>query len=144
MYQKNNNALAGTVIFLLLLLHLLTLPPQVIDQGINHPTEGDFYLLSHEGIQGTSRPCHYQVCASKLILIMLLVTMLLLLLLMFLLLRSCYCSSPANPTPAPTLECSYLRFYGTTATCPPITWKLSPTTYVTCMLGVRGEGGGAV
>jgi len=44
-YQKNNNALAGTV----------------VDHGINHPTEGDFYLLSHEGIQGTSRPCHYQV-----------------------------------------------------------------------------------
>jgi len=42
---KNGNALAGTV----------------IDQGINHPTEGDFYLLSHEGIQGTSRPCHYHV-----------------------------------------------------------------------------------
>ena len=43
---RNGNALAGTV----------------VDQGINHPTEGDFYLLSHEGIQGTSRPCHYQVC----------------------------------------------------------------------------------
>ena len=34
-YYKNGNALAGTV----------------VDQGINHPTEGDFYLLSHEGIQ---------------------------------------------------------------------------------------------
>ena len=43
-YRKGN-ALAGTL----------------VDQGINHPTEGDFYLLSHKGIQGTSRPCHYQV-----------------------------------------------------------------------------------
>ena len=34
-YDKNGNALAGTV----------------VDQGINHPTEGDYYLLSHEGIQ---------------------------------------------------------------------------------------------
>jgi len=42
---KNGNVLAGTV----------------VDQGINHPTEGDFYLVSHEGIQGTSRPCHYHV-----------------------------------------------------------------------------------
>jgi len=44
-YFKNGNVLAGTV----------------VDQGINHPTEGDFYLVSHEGIQGTSRPTHYQV-----------------------------------------------------------------------------------
>jgi len=42
---KNGNVHAGTV----------------VDQGINHPTEGDFYLVSHEGIQGTSRPTHYQV-----------------------------------------------------------------------------------
>ena len=42
---KNGNVLAGTV----------------VDQGINHPTEGDFYLVSHEAIQGTARPCHYQV-----------------------------------------------------------------------------------
>merc|ERR1712077_32782 len=49
-YQKSGNALAGTV----------------VDQGINHPTEGDFYLLSHEGIQGTSRPCHYQVSKEAL------------------------------------------------------------------------------
>ena len=41
----NGNALASTV----------------VDQDMNHPTEGDFYLLSHKGIQGTSRPCHYQV-----------------------------------------------------------------------------------
>ena len=43
--NMNGNALAGTV----------------VDQGINHPTEEDVYLLSHKGIQGTSRPCHYHV-----------------------------------------------------------------------------------
>ena len=41
---RSGNALSGTVVY----------------QGINHPTEGDFYLVSHEGIQGTSRHCHYQ------------------------------------------------------------------------------------
>ncbi|EUB58517.1 Protein argonaute-2 [Echinococcus granulosus] len=32
-----------------------------VDHVITHPTEFDFYLCSHAGIQGTSRPSHYHV-----------------------------------------------------------------------------------
>ncbi|KAG4996968.1 hypothetical protein JHK84_028001 [Glycine max] len=34
------------------------LPGTVVDSKICHPTEFDFYLCSHAGIQGTSRPAH--------------------------------------------------------------------------------------
>ncbi|XP_057955824.1 protein argonaute 5-like [Malania oleifera] len=37
------------------------LPGTVVDTRICHPTEFDFYLNSHAGIQGTSRPAHYHV-----------------------------------------------------------------------------------
>ncbi|TBU42174.1 argonaute-like protein [Dichomitus squalens] len=33
----------------------------VVDRDITHPTEFDFYLQSHAGILGTSRPAHYNV-----------------------------------------------------------------------------------
>ncbi|CAN0916560.1 Protein argonaute 5 [Linum grandiflorum] len=37
------------------------LPGTVVDTQICHPTQFDFYLNSHAGIQGTSRPAHYHV-----------------------------------------------------------------------------------
>ncbi|KAF9684816.1 hypothetical protein SADUNF_Sadunf04G0158000 [Salix dunnii] len=36
-------------------------PGTVVDTKICHPTEFDFFLNSHAGIQGTSRPTHYHV-----------------------------------------------------------------------------------
>jgi len=43
--DKSGNAPAGTV----------------VDTEICHPREFDFYLYSHAGLQGTSRPAHYHV-----------------------------------------------------------------------------------
>ncbi|QRW00817.1 protein argonaute 1 [Ceratobasidium sp. AG-Ba] len=43
--EKSENCLAGTV----------------IDSDITHPLEFDFFLLSHGGLIGTSRPAHYSV-----------------------------------------------------------------------------------
>ncbi|GJN24774.1 hypothetical protein PR202_gb12536 [Eleusine coracana subsp. coracana] len=37
------------------------LPGTVVDTSICHPSEFDFYLCSHAGITGTSRPAHYHV-----------------------------------------------------------------------------------
>ncbi|KAK1376356.1 hypothetical protein POM88_032549 [Heracleum sosnowskyi] len=37
------------------------LPGTVVDATICHPTEFDFYLCNHAGIQGTSCPTHYHV-----------------------------------------------------------------------------------
>nr|CAD1832378.1 unnamed protein product [Ananas comosus var. bracteatus] len=36
-------------------------PGTVVDTVITHPTEFDFYLCSHWGMKGTSRPTHYHV-----------------------------------------------------------------------------------
>ncbi|GMH17535.1 hypothetical protein Nepgr_019376 [Nepenthes gracilis] len=41
------------------------LPGTVVDSKICHPTEFDFYLCSHAGIKGTSRPAHYHVLLDE-------------------------------------------------------------------------------
>lgn len=40
-------------------------PGTVVDTKICHPTEFDFFLNSHAGIQGTSRPAHYHVLVDE-------------------------------------------------------------------------------
>ncbi|CAE6016796.1 unnamed protein product [Arabidopsis arenosa] len=40
-------------------------PGTVVDTTICHPNEFDFYLNSHAGIQGTSRPAHYHVLLDE-------------------------------------------------------------------------------
>ncbi|KAL2915988.1 hypothetical protein HK105_204412 [Polyrhizophydium stewartii] len=37
------------------------LPGTVVELGVTHPFEFDFYLCSHPGLQGTSKPTHYHV-----------------------------------------------------------------------------------
>ncbi|GBB99127.1 hypothetical protein RclHR1_03420010 [Rhizophagus clarus] len=41
------------------------LPGTVVDSDITHPFEFDFYLQSHAGLLGTSRPAHYYVLYDK-------------------------------------------------------------------------------
>lgn len=36
-------------------------PGTIVERDITHPTSYDFYLNSHNAIQGTARPVHYQV-----------------------------------------------------------------------------------
>lgn len=33
----------------------------IVDTDVTHPIDNDYYLLSHAGILGTSRPTHYVV-----------------------------------------------------------------------------------
>jgi eukaryotic translation initiation factor 2C len=37
------------------------LPGTIVETGITHPSEFDFYLCSHPGLQGTSKPTHYHI-----------------------------------------------------------------------------------
>ncbi|KAF9123989.1 hypothetical protein BGW39_008545 [Mortierella sp. 14UC] len=41
------------------------MPGTVVDTGIVHPFEFDFYLQSHAGLLGTSRPAHYNVLCDE-------------------------------------------------------------------------------
>ncbi len=47
--DRSENCLAGTA----------------VDRGVGHPTEFDFYLQSHGGLLGTSRPTHYSVSPNR-------------------------------------------------------------------------------
>jgi len=40
-------------------------PGTVVDRDISHPHEFDFYLVSHEGLQGTVKPTHYHVLLDE-------------------------------------------------------------------------------
>jgi len=40
-------------------------PGTVVDSNITHPSQFDYFLCSHFGIQGTSRPAHYHVLMDE-------------------------------------------------------------------------------
>ncbi|KAF9594712.1 hypothetical protein IFM89_034695 [Coptis chinensis] len=58
-FRKSNGFKPHRIIFYRLVL--LWKRGTVVDSMICHPSEFDFYLCSHAGIQGTSRPTHYHV-----------------------------------------------------------------------------------
>lgn len=41
------------------------LPGTLVESGVTHPYENDFYLCSHAAIKGTARPVHYQVLMNE-------------------------------------------------------------------------------
>jgi len=41
------------------------LPGIVVETGITHPTDYDFFLLTHAGIKGVSRPCYYRILLDE-------------------------------------------------------------------------------
>eukprot|EP01023_Acetabularia_acetabulum_P000689 TRINITY_DN10283_c0_g1_i1.p2 TRINITY_DN10283_c0_g1~~TRINITY_DN10283_c0_g1_i1.p2 ORF type:complete len:224 (-),score=41.45 TRINITY_DN10283_c0_g1_i1:410-1081(-) len=41
------------------------MPGTIVDSGVTDPHNFDFYLVSHQGIQGTSRPAHYTVLLDE-------------------------------------------------------------------------------
>jgi eukaryotic translation initiation factor 2C len=41
------------------------LPGTVVDSGICHPSQFDFFLNSHAGLQGHNKPAHYHVLVDE-------------------------------------------------------------------------------
>jgi eukaryotic translation initiation factor 2C len=41
------------------------LPGTLVDSGVTHPFENDFYLCSHAALKGTARPTHYHVILNE-------------------------------------------------------------------------------